>query len=110
VSIIEFSNDPPIEERRANAAKAHKAFTNFCPKNVIVLPKTTAKLLGTINSQMVEIFNEFTLSARTSQRGTPTDSSQWLQLFERIRREISAAMEQLEDEFRRLLGDMAPLN
>jgi hypothetical protein len=108
VSIIEFSNDPPREERRGNAVSSHKLFIDFYAKNTIFLPKTTAKMLDSINSQCVDAFNEFALNIDKQEEAK--DSTQWLRIFQRVKGEIRIAMDQLEDEFRRLLGDTGSVN
>jgi hypothetical protein len=60
-------------------------------------------MLESINRQCVDTFNEFALNV-DKQEGSK-DSTKWLEIFQRVKGEIRIAMDQLEDEFRRLLGD-----
>lgn len=108
VAIMEMSGDPPREERRAKAVDAHKSFRDYYVKNLIFLPKTTAGKLSSIDQRSVQTFNEFVLSVDLA-KGSG-DATKWLEIFQRVKGEIKVALDELEDEFRQLLGDEGPGN
>jgi hypothetical protein len=99
---MELSSDPSREERRTKATDSYKAFSDYYVKNLIFLPKTTAGKLNSIYRRSVETFNEFVF---TVDQAKVEDIEKWLAIFERVNVEIKPALNELEDEFRRLLGD-----
>jgi hypothetical protein len=103
VAIMELSGDPSREERRAKAEEAYKAFSDYYVKNLIFLPKTTARNLKSIYRRYVETFNEFVRTVDLAKQGQ--DTAKWLAIFQRVSGETKEALDELEDEFRRLLGD-----
>jgi hypothetical protein len=103
VNIVEFSGTLSRDERRQEAIDAHKAFIEYYPNHLIFLPKSTAEKINLINRLLVNTYNDFYLTIdRPIGSG---DSSKWLEIYQRVGGEVKAALDGLEDEFRRLLGD-----
>jgi hypothetical protein len=104
VKIFEPAGDAPREQRREAARTAFQNFRAYYVNKIIFFPKVTANKLEQIDLQLVKAFNEFFLIV---DRGKEFDSStnKWMEIFERVQGEIKTAMNELEDEFRRLLGD-----
>ena len=102
VAIMELSGDLSREERRDEARNAIKEFKDFYVRNLIFLPKPTADKLNLIDRQFVETFNEFFFSVDLKKGA---DADKWLAIFNLVRGDIKTALDELEDEFRRLLGN-----
>ncbi|MBV1879900.1 MAG: hypothetical protein KUG79_19810 [Pseudomonadales bacterium] len=103
VKIFEPAGDKPREARQEIAFKAHKALRQYYPKKIIYIPCLTAEKLETIDMELVKIFNEFAYTV-DFQQGVG-DARKWNDIFEKMRGEISEALKDLENEFRKLLGD-----
>jgi hypothetical protein len=103
VKIFEPAGDKPRDERRKIATDAHSALRNYYPKKIIFIPKSTAKKLEEIDMKLVQIFNEFAYTI-DFQNGRG-DAMKWNDLFERMGGEMKDILGELEDEFRKLLGD-----
>lgn len=103
VKIFEPAGDKPRDERRQIAADAHKKLRDFYPKKIIFLPQTAAEQLEKIDMELVKTFNEFAWTI-DFQRGAG-DAMKWNEIFERMRGEMKVALGDLENEFRKLLGD-----
>lgn len=105
VKIFEPAGDLPREERRQIASDAHSDFRKYYPKKIIYIPKSTVEKLETINRELVKTFNEFAYSVDRRPGSNDTNLEKWQQIFERMQGEMKEALEDLEDEFRKLLGD-----
>lgn len=105
VKILEPVGDKPKDERRKAAADAHAAFRTYYSGRLIFFPKRTAEKLETINQQFVKSFNEFVLGVEMRERGGGDGTQKWLEIFNRLDGEIKIALGELEDEFRKLMGD-----
>ena len=103
IKIFEPAGDKPREERQQIARDAHKAFREFYPKKLIYLPKTTADNIENINTELVKIFNIFTSNVHNAS-GTG-DTETWVELSDKMRGKMKVVLGELEDEFRKLLGD-----
>lgn len=103
VKIFEPAGDKPRDERRKIAADAHSALRNYYPKKIIFIPKSTANKLEEVDMKLVKIFNEFVFTIDFQKGGG--DAMKWNEIFERMRGEMKDALAELEDEFRKLLGD-----
>lgn len=104
VKIFESAGDKPREERREIALGAHLALREYYPGKIIYIPKATADKLEAIDMELVRTFNEFTFTVDFQNQGT-VDAMKWTEIFERMRGEMKQALDDLEDEFRKLLGD-----
>jgi hypothetical protein len=105
VNIVEFEGDAPRVDRSKEAIEAHHAFSDYYVNHLIFLPKRTATKLQSINKAMVETFNEFYRVVDEPSSSDLGKESRWLDIYKRVGVEIGAALTELEDEFRRLLGD-----
>ncbi len=103
VKIFEPAGGKPREERRKIASDAHLALRQYYSKKIIYIPKATAEKLEAIDMELVKTFNEFAYTI-DFQQGTG-DAMKWNEIFERMRGEMKEALNDLEDEFRKLLGD-----
>lgn len=103
VKIVEIAGDTPKEQRRDAAAIAHKSLREYYPKRLIFLPKSTANKVQNIDVQLVRTFNEFVFDVEMNKNSGY--AQKWMEIFERVNGEIKEALEELEDEFRTLLGD-----
>ena len=103
VSIVELVGIKPRDERRKIASDAHLALRQYYPKKIIYIPKTTVEKLVAIDMELVKTFNEFARNIDI-QNGTG-DSKKWYDIFEKMQGEMKEALNDLEDEFRKLLGD-----
>jgi hypothetical protein len=97
------AGDKPIEERRQIAVDAHNEFRAYYPKKLIYLPKVTADKIEAINIELIKTFNEFDWNIARKQLTSDTDK--WLEIFKRMKGEILDTLQELEDQFRELLGD-----
>jgi len=103
VKVFEPAGDKPREERRQLAVEAHLNLRNFYPMKIIYLPKATAEKIEKIDMALVQTFNEFIFTVEMQQRNG--DLGKWLEIFKRMGGEMKDALNDLEDEFRILLGD-----
>lgn len=103
VKIFEPAGDKPREERRQIAVDAHNAFRNYYPKKLIYLPASVANKLEEINRELVRTFNEFVYTVEY-QQGTG-NADRWNEIFTRMNGEMQEALQEFENEFRKLLGD-----
>jgi LPS O-antigen subunit length determinant protein (WzzB/FepE family) len=105
VKIFEPTGDKPRDERRKIAVDAHNAFNQYYTRKIIYLPKITAEKLEAINTELVKTFNEFSFTVDF--QNNKNNTNKWLEIFEKMNNEIVQALRDLEDEFRKLLGDEA---
>lgn len=101
--IFEPVGDKSREERRQISVDAHNAFREYYPKKLIYLPKLTADKIETINSELIKTFNEFFWTVDRKKNNGDTDK--WGEIFDKMNGEILDTLQDLEDEFRKLLGD-----
>lgn len=104
VKIFEPAGDTPKEQRRDAARTAFQNFRGYYVNRVIFFPKATANKLEQIELELVKTFNEFFFTVDMG-KGLESTTNKWMEIFERVQGEIKAALTELEDEFRRLLGD-----
>lgn len=103
VKIFVPAGDRPRDERMKIAVDAHIEFMEYYPKKIIYLPKEVVVRIDEINEQLTMLFNEFALDVDV-QHERP-DTKKWNEIFKKIRGEIRFALSELEEEFRKLLGD-----
>ncbi|MEZ5581456.1 MAG: hypothetical protein R3F37_00485 [Candidatus Competibacteraceae bacterium] len=102
IKIFEPAGDKPRNERREIATKAHAELRFYYPKKLIFLPHSVAERLEKLDFEIVKLFNEFAIIVDTKPNG---DIQKWYELFQRMQGEMREALGELENEFRRLLGD-----
>jgi hypothetical protein len=104
VKIFEPAGDKPRAERRQIALDAHLALRKYYPRKIIYIPKAIADKLESIDMELVKTFNEFSFTIDFQKQET-VDAKKWMEIFEKMRGEMKQALNDLEDEFRKLLGD-----
>ncbi len=104
IKIFEPAGDKPREERRKIALDAHSALREYYPRKIIYIPKATADKLEAIDMELVKTFNEFSYTVDFQKQET-VDAMKWDEIFEKMRNEMKQALNDLEGEFRKLLGD-----
>lgn len=105
VKIFEPAGDTPKEQRRMEAAEAHQNFRQYYSTKLIFLPKATSAKLEAIDLQLVKTFNEFVFGVEMKEKAGAGGFEKWMEIFDRLNGEIKTALGELEDEFRRLIGD-----
>ncbi len=103
VKIFEPAGDKSRDERREIAVEAHKAFREYYPKKLIYLPRGTAEKIENINKELVKTFNEFVYEVDFQKDSS--NVKKWKEIFDRMNGEMQDALRELENEFRKLLGD-----
>jgi hypothetical protein len=103
VKFYEPAGDMPKAERRKAAAEAALKFRDYYTHKLIFFPKATADKLEDIDRQLVIAYNEFFFDVEIPQGRDTIDK--WKEIFNRVKGTIQEALRELEDEFRRLLGD-----
>ena len=92
-------------KRRRLATEAIKNFRSYYPTKLIFFPNKTEGKLQAIDIQLVSVFNEFTLGVETEKSGGGDGLDTWFRIVTRVTGEIETALGELEDEFRKLMGD-----
>jgi hypothetical protein len=80
-------------------------FRQYYSTKLIFLPKATSAKLEAIDLQLVKTFNEFVFSVEMKEKVGADGFEKWMEIFDRLNGEIKTALGELEDEFRRLIGD-----
>jgi hypothetical protein len=105
VKIFEPAGDRPKEERRQRVGDAHRSFIEYYSKNRIFLSKAAVEKLDDINQKSVSAFYDFFYSVEMVQAAKGDSVKKWMEIFEHVKDEMPVALSELEDEFRKLLGD-----
>lgn len=103
VKVFEPAGGPSREQRREAASEAHRDYRNYYGTNVIFFPKAVAEKLEAIDFEVVKALNEFFYLVDMDRNNNNVDK--WNEIFERVNTDIKSALSDLEEEFRRLLGD-----
>ena len=105
VEIFEPAGGKPRSERRESAVAAHEVFRNYFQAKLIFFPKKTADKLEVINQELVRVFNNFTFEVDMAPKTGGNPAEKWIQIFQKLNGDIGRALEEIEVEFRNLLGD-----
>ena len=103
VKIFEPAGGTPRDLRQKAAIAAHEAFQPYYRKRLVFFPKGIAEMLESVDRQLVGAHNEFVLGVEMADGRNTADK--WNKVFDTVSVNIKAALRELEDEFRRLLGD-----
>ena len=95
--------DKPREERKIIAFQSHNKLRDYYPRKIIYIPHTTAEKIETIDKELVSTFNKFT--DQVDQTKGVGNWREWNEVTEKMSGEITQALNELEVEFRALLGD-----
>lgn len=97
------AGDKPKEEKYNDIITSFKSFRDYYPKKQIFVPKATAEKINAIDLELVKAINMFVF---TVDQNKGNDNFQnWVTIHEKVSGEITAALGELEDELRKLLGD-----
>ena len=92
------------DERRHEAAVSHREFLDFYEQKQIYLPRKSVQLINNINSESKDIFNKYLYQIEHT-LSTPETAKEWLELIDRVQKELEAIFADLENEFRRIVGN-----
>jgi viroplasmin and RNaseH domain-containing protein len=102
------NKDDDIKERRELVFRAYQQFHDYYIIKVIFFPKNVARKLDTIDSKLLINYNKFVTTVEMNKRSEMIDS--WINTVLSLENEINSALNELEDEFRRILGDEGEIN
>ncbi len=102
VKIFEVSGGSSRKERRDEVVKVSGDFYPNFLQNQIFLPKRIAELIENANRELIRISNQFTFSVDMPQ---DPNFDKWIEITEKLDNEFKLALEGLEAELRRELGD-----
>ncbi len=105
VQIFEPAGGKPKDQRRQIAYESHEAFRSYLQTKLIFFPKSTADKLEKINQDLVRAFNNFTFGVEMAPQMGGNSAEKWMEVFEAVKGEIKVALDEIEAEFRELLGE-----
>jgi len=108
VAIFEPAGGPPRQERAKRAFDEAKGFGELYDAKRIFLPRSAVEKLDQIQSELRVAYNTFALGVDVAHDGDPNRTKRWLEIFEKIERLTKTGISELEDDYRRLLGDETP--
>lgn len=105
VPTLDLPEDDKIKHRDQvdNIADSVESFRSFKNKNQIFIPKTTVEKLNKIDEVLISVTYSYNFLSNDPASISPEFS--WAALYPDIRKKITIAQNELEDEFRKLLGD-----
>ena len=92
------------DERRREAAISHREFIDYFEQKQIYLPKRSVEIINKINIESKEIFNKYLYQVEHKQ-STPETAQEWLGLIDRVQTELENTFNDLEKEFRDIVGN-----
>lgn len=93
----------PKEERRKIAADAFNDFFTYTDRKMIFLPSQIGVKIAILTEEIKKAYIEFLYAVELSNEQSKT--KKWFEIGKKISTEISAALGELEGDFRVLLGD-----
>lgn len=104
VRVLVNDGVPSIEERRKIVDDAYNKFIYFYHRNLIFLPKTISNDIFQIKNDLYKVIQNYYFKV---ENGGNNESyiEDWSKIHEDVNKKIKIALDQLEDEFRDLLGD-----
>jgi hypothetical protein len=105
VEIFEPIGGKPRSERREHAVAAHQVFRQYFQAKLIFFPQQTAGKIESINQELVRVFNNFSFEVDMAPQTGGNPAEKWILIFHKLNGEIGKALEEIEAEFRNLLGD-----
>jgi hypothetical protein len=97
------AGDKSKEEKYKDIINAFNAFRLYYPKRQIFIPKLTAAQINAIDLELVRAINKFVFTVEQSKSND--NSNNWIEIHEKLNGPTTAALAELEDELRTLLGD-----
>src|SRR5258706_9533717 len=102
VKIIETSAGPSREDRNKKVTETGNAFLQYYSAKKIFIPVSVAKKIDEIQKMLREAHVQF---AYLDDFPKSPDLQKWVEIFEKINGLSDKALFELENDFRRLLGD-----
>jgi hypothetical protein len=106
VKLFEPGGDVSRPERAKVAAERGREFGKLYHSKRIFIPKDTATKLDQVDKEIVQSFNVFHFMVDQQPEGKH-DPKAWLETYSRIDKLSKSPLEDLEADFRRLLGEEA---
>ncbi len=105
VSIIEWSGDPPKEERRKIVDEKMKQFIEFYEYRKLYLPRGTVNRIDRFWQGLYEISIDFMYAVEQGKgKSLPDEKDTWKKAHDFISKEIPPLLADLEYDFRNILG------
>lgn len=92
------------EERRLAVSSSHEKFITYYRKHKIFLPKEAVLIIEKINSQTKSAFYQFFYGVEAA-HASNQDTQKWLDIFNKVNEDIPQALEELDENFRKALGE-----
>ena len=91
-------------EKKQKAAEIYNDMASYFYENCLFLPKDTAEKAEKLISTIKEVLIEFDTAQMGNEEYKPDKTGLWRQAYERLRDEVPPILEELEEEFKELLG------
>ncbi len=102
VKVVESADGPSREDRNKKAIETGNAFLLYYSSKKIFIPVSVAKKIDEILKTLREAHFQFSYLVDVPER---PDLQKWVDIFEKINGLSDKALFELENDFRRLLGD-----
>ena len=93
-----------LMEKKQKAADSYNDMKDYFYKNRIFLPRETADKAETLLITLRDILIEFDTAQMGNEEYKPDTTGLWLQAHNRLQEEVPPVLEELENEFKELLG------
>jgi len=107
VKVIESADDPSREDRNKRVIETGNAFLLYYSSKRIFIPVSVAKKIDEIVKTLREAHFQFSYLVDVPER---PDFQKWVDIFEKINGLSDKALFELENDFRKLLGDEETLS
>jgi hypothetical protein len=104
VKILEWSTDPPKEDRLEVVNQANKDFWKYFLQNRLYIPKPLYQRTRALADKLIDITNKFTENQRREEKGLETDDRYWSKAFTEVNQESGELFSALVDEFQVRIG------
>lgn len=102
---VEYESDGPQSERRETVNKLLTKFSDYFYENRIYLPGDTAKRVESFRNKLYDVAQKFAEKVEIPKDKTGNwEPKAWSETWKELTKEINPLREELEDEFRSLLG------
>ncbi len=92
------------DDRRRDAAISHREFIDYFEQRQIYLPIKSVDTINEINRESKEIFNKYLYQVERIP-SSPETAEEWLRLIDRIQTELEGIFNDLEKDFRQIVGN-----
>lgn len=107
-AIIESSNTPPKKEQREAAGQAMKDFHEYFLPRRLYLPKDLANRIKSFDDKLYKVALGFKRDIEEDEKPGYTSRVTWADVDKVMTDEVRPMFDELEDEFRNLLGVCKP--